>query len=77
MIMAVIIAESLESMMSLTYFNNKDQPVSVENSIAEHDAWLSEGSEYDKRNYDDPNHPTKNQANMLLMKYSEFSSSYF
>ena len=56
--MTVVIAESLESMMSLSYFSK--EPATVESALAEKDTWLSESNDYDKRNYDDPNHPTRN-----------------
>ena len=70
-----IIFESLETMLSLTYFN-KTVP-SVEAQIAESNAWLTEVQDYDRVPYDHPDHPTKNQATHLQLKYSEFTQSYF
>lgn len=69
----VIMAESTESMWSLTYFK-KD--VSVDETIQENNSWLTEKHDYESVPFDDPRHPTRNQANLFLMKYSEFSSTY-
>jgi len=70
----VIFAESLESMLSLTYFQKN---TSVEAAIAENNSWLTEIHDYDKVPYDHPEHPTKNQGNLFLMKYSEFHTTYY
>jgi hypothetical protein len=72
-VMLVIVAESMESMLSLTYFSKS---TSVEASIAENNSWLSEIHDYDNVPFEHPEHPTKNQANLFLMKYSEFHMTY-
>ena len=70
----MIIAESTESMLSLTYFK-KD--ASVDETIQENNSWLTEKHDYESVPFDDSRHPTRNQANLFLMKYSEFSSTYY
>jgi len=75
MVMLVIVAESLESMISLTYFKHDK---SVDEAIAENNSWLTETHDYQENvPFDHPEHPMKNQANLFMMKYSEFHSTYY
>lgn len=62
-------------MWSLSYF--KGEPSTLESAIAENNYWLAET--WDSSNlmaYDDPKHPSRNEGNLFLKKYSEFSSIY-
>jgi hypothetical protein len=61
LIMLIIVAESFESMLSLNYF--KKDMLTVDDAIAENNLWLTEHYDYDKTSYDEPNHPSRNQAN--------------